>query len=82
MSLETELAFFEAHRVEWIEHHEGKFALIRHEVLHGVCDTYEAAYAAGVQEWGNVPFLVKQILREDLVEESPALVYGLLNAHP
>ena len=78
--LERELEHFEAHRAEWLVHHEGKFALIRGDQLQGVYDTADAAYEAGVDQWGNVPFLVKQILPEDLVEQSPALVYGLLHA--
>ena len=79
--LETELAYFEAHRSEWLQHHEGKFALIRGENLAGVFDSWENAYESGVRKWGNVAFLVKQILPRDPVETVPALTYGLINAH-
>ena len=81
MALETESEFFEQHRAEWLGGYEGKFALIRGQELAGVFDTPEAAYEAGIEKWGNVPFLVKQILPEDRVEQAPALVYGLLHAH-
>lgn len=81
MVLETELEYFEQHREEWVKHHVGKFALVRMDNLHDVYDTPEAAYEAGVELWGNVPFLIKQILPEDPIEQAPALVYGLLHAH-
>ena len=80
--LETELAYFEAHRSEWLQHHEGKFALIRGEKLSGVFDSWQNAYESGVNEWGIVAFLVKQILPQDPIESAPALTYGLINANP
>ncbi len=80
MVLERELAHFEKHRLEWLDHHRGKFALIHGEHLEDTYDTPEAAYQAGIKLWGNVPFLIKQILPEDPIEQSPALMYGLLHA--
>ena len=80
MALETELKYFEAHRAAWVQHHEGKFALIKGEHLQGVYDTDAAAFEAGVDAWGNVSFLIKEIRGEDRVEQTPALVYGLLHA--
>jgi len=82
MALETEIKYFEAHRAEWLKHHAGKFALVRGEDLVGVYDTSDAAYEEGVERWGNVAFLVKQILSVDPIEQMPAFVYGLLNANP
>ena len=79
--LQTELEFFDAHRQEWLQHHEGKFALIKREELADVFDSWENAYESGVHKWGNVAFLVKQILPEDPIESVPALTYGLINAH-
>ncbi|MCH8851158.1 MAG: hypothetical protein IID41_00735 [Planctomycetes bacterium] len=79
--LQTELRHFDAHRKEWTEHHQGKFALIKGEDMAGVFDSWDNAYEAGVSTWGNVAFLVKQILPEDPVESAPALTYGLINAH-
>lgn len=81
MVLEKELDYFDRHRSEWIEHHRGKFALLRDQDLEGTYDTAEAAYEAGIKLWGNVPFLIKQILLEDPIEQAPALMYGLLHAH-
>lgn len=80
MALDTELEYFEEHRAEWVEHHAGKFALVKAKTLHGVYDTQEAAYAEGVATFGIEPFLIKQILPEDEVHHLPAYHLGLMNA--
>ena len=80
MCLEREQAFFEEHRAEWLEHHEGKFALIHGTELAGFYDTDEKAYEEGVDRWGVVPFLIKRVLREDPIEHIPALFHGLIHA--
>ena len=80
MALETELAYFEASRAEWVKTHEGKYALVHGEKLAGVYDTADAAYEVGVGAWGNIPFLVKQIFLQDPLEQAPALVHGLIHA--
>jgi hypothetical protein len=73
MELEEEQRFFEQHRREWLAEHQGKFALIKESTLIGTFDTAENAYVAGVQKFGNVPFLIKQILEEEPVIHLPAL---------
>ena len=79
--LTTEIGYFESHRSEWLKHYEGKFALIKGQDAHGFYDSWELAYDAGIEEFGVVSFLVKQVLREDRTEQAPALVYGLINPH-
>ena len=81
MALEKELQVFEAKKADWLKHHEGKYTLVRGEEVAGFFDTAEAAYVEGVRKWGNMPFLVKQVLCEEVVEQSPALMCGLLHAH-
>lgn len=80
LELEKELKFFEEQRAEWLQNHAGKFALVKGRELVGVFDSDEAAYQAGVGRWGNTPFLIKQILLHDQIEQIPALMYGLVNA--
>lgn len=65
--LETEVAYFERHREEWLKIHPGKFALIRGEQLESTYDSDGNAYEAGTRLWGNVPFLIKEILPVDRV---------------
>ena len=44
-----------------LAHEEGKFALIHHDDLAGVYETYQDALAVGYEKFGLEPFLVKQI---------------------
>jgi hypothetical protein len=79
MPLEAEMALFESRRNEWLKEHEGRFVLIKGDEF-SFFDSDEEAYRAGVDKWGNEPILIKQVLPEDMIEDSPALLYGLLNA--
>ena len=42
---------------------EGKFVLIHNDQVIGVYDSKMDAIAASYQQFGNVPFLVKQIVK-------------------
>lgn len=81
MELQQELDFFNVHRERWLQDHKGKFALIKGTELIGTFDTAENAYVAGVERFGNVPFLIKQVLERELEGHIPALTLGLLRAH-
>ena len=78
MPLERENERYAEIKEYLLEHHEGKVALIYESELIGTWDTREAAYAVGIERFGNVPFLIKQILKQDPVESIPALVLGVL----
>jgi class 3 adenylate cyclase len=60
---------------ELLHHHEGKFALAIGDELVGVFDRQEDADRAGIEKGGNVPMLIRRIVREEPV---PAVVrpYG------
>lgn len=78
--LAEELAFFEENKSEWLTHYSGKFALIKGRELIDTFTTLEEGYQEGVRCFGTNPFLVRQIIEEEPIEEIPALVLGLLNA--
>lgn len=80
--LETELAFFEQQLPELLRHHAGKFVLIKESELAGVFDTIQAAYAAGLTRFGNVPMLIRQVLPVQPKVTAPALLHGVLFALP
>lgn len=65
--LDTELEYFEQHRVEWCEVHTGQFSLIKGIVLRGFYDTYEGALEDAYNTFGNVSFLIKEVQLEDEV---------------
>ena len=61
--LDVELKTYEQHRDHLLGTAEGKFVLIRNDQVVGVYDSKMDAIAQGYQQFGNVPFLVKQILK-------------------
>jgi len=63
---ERELAFFERHRVDLLNRAPGKFVLIKAEKLVDIFDTEIDAVRAGYRQFGNEPFLVKQIVDADI----------------
>ena len=74
--LDTELEYFEQHRMEWYEGHAGKFALVKGTTLHGFFDTYDLALQAGYLIHGLVlnvpaPFLIKEVQMRDRVIYMP-----------
>ena len=82
MALEEELAYFEAHRQELLQHHEGAFALVKGEELIGTFTTFAEAFDAGIARFGNVSFLIKPITAAESLAQAPALYTGVLSAHP
>jgi hypothetical protein len=78
---DTEIAYFEAHRQEWVANHYGKFAVLQGEAVYGFFDTGLNAYESGVRQFGNTPFMIKEVLPEDFVLHIPALTHGLMYAH-
>lgn len=61
--LDSELKTYEQNRDHLLGTAEGKFVLIRNNQVIGVYDSKMDAIAAGYQQFGNVPFLVKQIVK-------------------
>ena len=75
-----ELKAYERKKSELLKLCEGKFAVFKGAEFVGVFDTPAAAYSAGIERYGNDAFLIKPVLREDRVEQIPALHLGLIHA--
>jgi len=80
MVLETEVAFYNSQKKDWLRHYEGKFALIKGTELLGTYTTWQEAFDDGVQKLGNVPFLIRQVQEKDDVVQFPALAVGAISA--
>ena len=65
--LESELAFYEKNKAEYIRNHSGMYVLIKGESLIGLFPTAEAAYSDGLNKFDLQPFLVKQVLETEPV---------------
>ena len=61
--LEAELKTYEKHHSELLGKSEGKFVLIHDDAIVGVYESKYDAFQAGYEGFGNVPFLVKQIVK-------------------
>ena len=73
--LEKELDTYEKNKETLVGSSEGKFVLIRGDKVGGVYDSKPDAINEGYRQFGNVPFLVKQILK---VENRHNFVSNLL----
>lgn len=75
---EQELKIFESRKDELLTLGENKFALIKGSELAGIFSNEEEAYREGLSRFGDVPFLIHPILREECMTSFPALANGLL----
>ena len=67
MKLNREYQAYMAKREELLAKHEGKFVLFKGNDLIDIFASYEDALKEGLRKFGNTPFLVKQIQREEEV---------------
>ena len=65
-ALATELKTYEQHRDKLLGTAEGKFVLIHGTEVVGVYEAQMDAIAEGYKQLGNVPFLVKQIVKVEI----------------
>lgn len=78
---EKELAYYNEHKDELLQHHENQFVVISGDEFGGAYTSDIEAYKAGLQKFGNVSFLVKQVRKEEEIVRFPALTLGVLNAN-
>jgi len=64
--LSTELKTYEANFEALLGAHEGKFVVIHGDRILGTFDNQMDAITWGYRELGNVPFLVKQVVKVDV----------------
>ena len=79
IKLETELKFFEKNKKEFLKKYKNSFVLIKKNEFGGVYTTEQEAYKAGVEKYGDKPFLIKQVTEKETEISFPALSVGLIN---
>ena len=77
--LQTELNFYNKRKEELLRVYKGQFVLIKGEKFIGAYTTDAEAYKAGLEQFGNHPFLIKQVLEDDTTVSYPALTVGAIN---
>ena len=75
--LDSELKTYEQNRDHLLGTAEGKFVLIRNNQVIGVYDSKMDAIAAGYQQFGNVPLLVKQIVKVEIPQNFISNLLGV-----
>jgi len=76
--LQRELEYFQKHKPEYLKLYQGQFVLIKGGQFAGAFTTEAEAYKAGLEKFGNEPFLIKQVLDDDGMVFYPALTVGML----
>jgi len=74
--LQTELEYYQKNKQEYLKLYKGQFVLIKGEDFAGAFTTDAEAYKAGLEKFGNEPFLIKQVLDDDGTVSYPALTIG------
>ncbi len=75
--LETELKTYEQHRDNLLGTAEGKFVLIQNDQVIGIYDSKMDAISQGYRQFGNVPFLVKQIVKVEVPQNFTSNLLGV-----
>jgi hypothetical protein len=66
--LSAELAFYEAHKADWLKTHAGKFVVIKGSQLLGFFEGFHSAYCTGAEKYGvDADFLVKRVVLHEPV---------------
>jgi len=75
--LKRELQTFEAQKNELIGKAKGKFALVKDDQIVDVFDTKLDAIRQGYERFGNVAFLVKQVMEVDIPQNFTSNLLGI-----
>lgn len=75
--LDRELQTYDEHKHELLSKGIGKFALIKDDKIIEIFDSQADAIRRGYEQFGNVPFLVKQIVEVDLPLNFTSHMLGL-----
>lgn len=75
--LEAEIQTYQRHREELLGTSEGKFVLVHPGGVVGVYDSKQDAISQGYRQLGNVPFLVKQVLKVEVPQSFVTQLLGI-----
>jgi len=81
-TLQTELQFYEKNKQEYLKLYPGQFVLIKGEQFGGAYTTDAEAYKAGLDQFGDQTFLIRQVLEDGTKVSYPALTVGVMSIHP
>lgn len=81
-TLQKEIQFFQKNKPEYLKLYKDQYVLIKDDKFTGAYTTDAQAYKSGLEQFGNQPFLIKQVLEDDAQFSYPALTVGAININP
>ncbi len=75
--LRRELQTYDRNRDQLLGKAEGKFVLIRDDQIVGIYESKMDAIAQGYRQFGNVPFLVKQVVKIETPQNFVSNLLGI-----
>jgi len=75
--LREELETYQANKTDLIGKSKGKFVLVKDDEIIDVFDTKVDAIRQGYERFGNVPFLVKQVLEVETPQNFISNLLGI-----
>jgi len=78
---EREIEYFKEHKEDLVKHYKDQYVVIKGDRFLGAYTTEAEAYEAALNEFGNVPFLIKKATEEEEIVRFPALAVGVVNAN-
>ncbi|MEW5936931.1 MAG: hypothetical protein AB1665_03815 [Candidatus Thermoplasmatota archaeon] len=76
-ALQKEVETYNAQKNELVGRSKGKFVLVKDDKVVGVFDTIIDAIRQGYERFGNVPFLVKQIVEVETPQNFTSNLLGV-----
>jgi hypothetical protein len=75
--LKKEIKTYNAHKAELVGQSKGKFVLIKDDRIVGVFESEMDAAHQGYERFGNVPFLVKQVVEVEVPLDFTSSLLGV-----
>ena len=79
-SLRAEIAAYQQQLPTLQQHHAGKFVIFRDGSMQGVFDTFDAAAREAIRQFGDGPYLIRQVADERVMPLPASVAYRPLHA--
>lgn len=67
MALQDEINWFNSNRAFIAQQYQGQYVVVKDQSVRGAYPSYQAAYQAGAQMFGQQPFLIKEAVAVEKV---------------
>lgn len=78
--LREEIAAYNKLLPELMQHHSGKFVIFYEGTLRGAFDTFDAAGREAIRQFGDGPYLIRQVGAERVIPLPASVAFRPINA--